>query len=193
MSGPPPPHAAPVPSGGTEKGPGSRRWYREYRRRQGFRLLTLVPEGGVRSLYRQARAWSGEEGEVVDPLALLMDYCQEIMPLPPFEVWELDRAAHPAAHLDEAPPSPAPEAPSEPVTVELRDFEERGSAWTAALNVHPDGDRWRGHIAFHSGPAADRTHATGEIFSEPAARTVRDRFLALDDHTLRAFLRSALP
>lgn len=171
----------------------ARERYREYRRQQGLRLLSLLPEGAVRPLYRRAREWSGVRGDVADPMALLLDFCQEILPLPPFDVWRADRAAHPGAHLDETTAAPGRAGPSPPVTVELRSFEVDGTAWNAALDVRPSGDVWRGHITFHTVDGGSRMYPTGEIFNEGEARAVRNRFLDFDDRTLQAFLRSALP
>lgn len=171
----------------------ARRRYREYRRRQGFRLLSLLPRGAVRPLYRRAREWAVRRGEVADPLTLLLEFCQELLPLPPFDVWREDRSAHPAAHLDESAADPEATGPSPPVTVEVRPFEAGGASWNAALCVHPDGSVWRGHITFHPMDGGSRSYPTGQIFSEDEAGAVRTRFLDFDDRTLRAFLRSALP
>lgn len=167
--------------------------YRDYRRRQGLRLLSLLPEGAVRPLYRRARKRAGRRGAVADPMALLLDFCQEILPLPPFDVWLGDRRAHPAAHLDDGADPSAGGASPTPVTVEVRPFQADGVVWNAALDVRPDGDVWRGHISFRRDEGGSRIHPTGEIFREGEAGAVRDRFLAFDDRTLQAFLRSALP
>lgn len=164
--------------------------YDAYRRQQAIRLLSLLPEGAVRPLYRRAREWAGVEGRVDDPLAILLDFCGEILPLPPFRVWLDDIRAHPTAYLDDVPG--ATEATG-PVTVEVRSFRVADREWHASLNVRPDGEVWRGHITFHTGEGGSSLHPTGEIFREDAAATVRTRFLDFDEHTLRAFLRSALP
>ncbi|HZD03568.1 MAG TPA: hypothetical protein VE173_01585, partial [Longimicrobiales bacterium] len=120
----------------------AQRSYLEYRRRQALELLSLVPEGAVRPLYRQAREWACSRGEVIDPLSLLLDYCDHLLPLLPFEAWMADREAHPAAHLDETGPAVAARRrdPVEPVTVESRTFRMDGREWNALLDVRPDDD-----------------------------------------------------
>lgn len=170
--------------------------YREYRRRQATGLLSLLPEDAVRPLYRHALAWAQAlgKGDPRDPLGLLVTFCEEMLPLPPFEVWMADRAAYPAAHLDEAGAGPAgADAPAgDPVTVAVRDLEAHGERWNAELDVRPDGEVWRGHITFRTSDGS-KAHSTGEIFREGEAFAVRERFLEFDDHTLQAFLRSATP
>jgi len=166
--------------------------YQAYRRRQAAALLSLVPREAIRPLYRQALGGSeaiDAMGEG-DSLALLLSFCEKILPLPSFEVWLSDRRAHPAAHLDEA--GTVPEERQAHVTVETRLLEGFGALWQAELDVRCDDGIWRGHVTFRSADGS-RSHSTGEIFREDAADSVRDRFLEFDDHTLGAFLRSALP
>lgn len=170
----------------------SERAYLEYRRRQALELLSLIPDGAIRPLYRRARELTGSRGEVVDPLGLLLDYCEHLLPLPPFEIWLADRTAHPAAHLDQTGPGRVHRGPAEAVTVETRVFQAGGREWRASLDVRADGDVWRGHITFHAADGA-RPHETGEIFRESEAAEVRNRFLDFDRRTLEAFLRSVLP
>ena len=163
--------------------------YQEYRRRQAAALLSLIPREAIRPLYRYALG--GRQGPAEeDSLALILSFCEKLLPLPPFEVWLSDRRAHPAAHLDEA--GARLEDLQGHVTVEARPVEAFGDLWRADLDVHRDDGIWRGHITYRSADGS-RAHATGEIFREGAADAVRDRFLEFDDHTLKAFLRSALP
>ena len=165
--------------------------YREYRRRQAAALLALVPREGIRPLYRHAldgmRGGAGES----DSLALLLSFCERLLPLPPFDLWLSDQDAHPAAYLDDESGSLREESQGH-VTVETRCLEVPGGRWWAALDVQRDENVWRGHITFHPAEGS-RSHATGEIFSESTADAVRDRFMEFDDRTLTAFLRSSLP
>jgi hypothetical protein len=165
--------------------------YREYRRRQAAELLSFVPREAVRPLYRRAKDEAGGS-ESGDSLGLLTMFCERLLPLPPFDVWLIDRQAHPAAYLDEEERGPRPGQAHDHVTVEVRVLERDGDLWDAELDVRSEGDVCRGHITFRSAGRPE-AHSTGEIFREATAEAVRDRFLEFDDQTLRAFLRSVLP
>lgn len=165
--------------------------YREYRQRQAAALLSLVPQEAIRPLYRLART-EAVASDPRDPLGLLVAFCETLLPLPPFDVWQDDLRAHPAAHLDDADRGPRPKRSHDHVTVEMRPFESCRDRWNAELDVRSEADVWRGHITFRA-TGRPEAHSTGEIFRERTADAVRARFLEFDDHTLRAFLRSVLP
>jgi len=167
--------------------------YHAYRVREARALIGLLPREVIRPLYRKAlRGVSRSDGDVGDPLAVLMDFCESLLPLPPFDVWRRDLERNPSAHLqalDEAPDAPTAAAPE---TLEARSFESRGSRWVARCRAYRDGDAWRGFIAFQSdlgGPV----HRTTLIFREADPAVLRDRFLGFDFVALEAFLRSTLP
>ena len=67
--------------------------YREYRRRQAGSLVSLLPKEGIRPLYARAREWGRKTGMEVekDPLATLLLFVEELLPLPPLEAWLQDR------------------------------------------------------------------------------------------------------
>lgn len=168
--------------------------YREYRSRQAQALVSILPQEAIRPLYSRARVWAGEAGIPLgkDPLATLLLYVQEIIPLPPLEVWLADRVAHLDAHLEEEFASgPAYQRASPPVTVESRGLEMSGRRWRASLNLFRRDDAWRGFITFRR--AGDETGVrTADIFREEEPEEIRDRFLAFHSGTLQAFLRSVL-
>ena len=62
--------------------------YEAYCGQQAAALPAMLPRDGVRALYRSARGQV--TGEVVDPLALLVQECRRVLPLPPFEIWAQD-------------------------------------------------------------------------------------------------------
>ena len=171
--------------------------YDAYRRRQAARLVQMLPKDAVRPLYRRARdeaqrAGTLPEGGEGDPLALLMDFCQRILPLPPFEVWLKDLYAHPDGHLTdlaEAAGGPTAEAPS---TMEVRSVEYNGRPWVATLRSFREQDLWRGYIAFEERDSG-RVHRTAAVFCEDHPSDLRERFLSFESTALEAFLRSALP
>ena len=180
------PGTVPSPVGEVED---LRRRYAAYRRRHATRLMHLMPREAVRPLYRRARAGTGD-GE--DPLELLLGYCEALLPLPPFEVWQEDLIQSPDAHLedlDESPDAPTSEAPS---TVEVRSIVYHGRPWLARLKSYREGGVWRGYIAF-ADEDAGRTHRTAPVFRESDPVALRDRFLSFEPVALEAFLRSALP
>lgn len=167
--------------------------YHAYRIREARALVGLLPREVIRPLYREAlKGVDPDDDAVGDPLAVLMDFCESLLPLPPFEVWQRDIEQNPAAHLhalDEAPDAPTVAAPE---TLEARSFESRGLRWVARCRAFRDGDAWRGFITFQAsvgGPA----HRTTLIFRESDAAVLRERFLGFDLVALEAFLRSTLP
>jgi hypothetical protein len=168
--------------------------YRAYRHRQAQALVSLLPRDAVRPLYARARAWAGEAGIEVgkDPLATLLLFLQEVIPLPPFEVWVADRSENLEAHLEEEFISaPAHRRVSPPVMVESRAMRLSEAQWRASLSVFRRDDAWRGFISFRplgEGPAV----RTADIFREENPEEIRDRFLSLSNRTLQAFLQSLL-
>lgn len=173
--------------------PGLRRLYAEYRRRQASALLGLLSRETIRPLYARAREWASARGvhDGKDPLATLLRYCQEILPLPPFDVWVRDRRENPVAHLREESGWLQGEAP-EAVTVEVRSVRLGEERWTASLRLfHRDG-AWRGYISFRD-VSGNRTVRTADIFREEEPGEIRRRFLSFRPDTLQAFLRSTLP
>lgn len=174
---------------------GLRERYEAYRRRQGAELLSLVPGEGVRAIYRAALE-AGHDELAPDALGRLADFCADLLPLPPFEVWRADFELHRAAHLDEAgerAPYARSRRTTQAVTVELRSFEdEAGLGWYAGLDVRRADGAWRGRISFHRG-GGSRQYRTADVFREEDADAVRTRFANFDEVTLRAFLRSVLP
>ncbi len=168
--------------------------YRAYRARQAQGLVSILPRDAIRPLYAQARSWAGEVGVEVgkDPLATLLLFLQEILPLPPFEIWLKDRGEYLEAHLEEEFTSaPAHHRASPPVTVESRAMTLGQSQWRASLNLFRRDEVWRGFISFRpvgNGPGV----RTADIFREEDPDEIRSRFLAYQPHTLQAFLRSVL-
>jgi hypothetical protein len=166
--------------------------YRAYRHRQARGLVGMLPREAIRPLYRRARR-AGYGGDAPgDPLAALVDYCETILPLPPFERWCEDRSAWPTAHLQDLDDSAAAPTAEAPTTVEARPFELDGTPWVAYLRSFRDGAVWRGYIAFED-PHSGRVHRTALIFRESDPADLRDRFLDFEQVALEAFLRSALP
>ena len=168
--------------------------YRAYRLRQAQGLISLLPREAIRPLYSRARAWAGENGIALgkDPLATLLLFAQEIIPLPPLEIWMADRADHLDAHVEEEfASSPAHRHDSPPVTVASRGLEMSGRRWHASLRLFRRDEAWRGFIAFRS-PGEGPGLRTADIFREEEPEAIRDRFLAFHAGTLEAFLRSVL-
>jgi hypothetical protein len=166
--------------------------YRAYRKRQARGLVRLLPKEAVRPLYRRALRAGLGDAMSSDPLATLVDYCETLLPLPPFELWCEDRVASPAAHLldlDDSAAAPTAEAPT---TVEARVFDFEGTSWIAHLRSFRDGTAWRGFITFEE-RASRRVHKTALIFRESDPADLRERFLEFEAGALIAFLRSALP
>ncbi|MFC1574526.1 hypothetical protein ACFL3Z_00410 [Gemmatimonadota bacterium] len=158
-------------------------------------MVSLLPKEAIRPLYARAREWAREIGVEVekDPLATLLLFLQEILPLPPFEAWLADRTHHLDAHLkEEFESAQAHRRASPPVTVESRGMELDGRRWRATLNLFRRDEAWRGFIAFRplAGPGGVRT---ADIFREEDPDEIRNRFLSFHSQTLQAFLRSVLP
>jgi hypothetical protein len=125
--------------------------YGEYCRRQAQGLVSLLPRDAIRPLYAKARAWAKDvdlrSGK--DPLATLLLYLREILPLPPFEVWLTDRSEYLEAHLEEEFTSPpAQRRTPPPVTVASRGLTLGEARWLATLNIFRRNDAWRGFISF---------------------------------------------
>lgn len=164
------------------------RWYALYRRRQARRLLDLLPREAVRPLYRAAAARS----EHPDPLERLVAYCADILPLPPFEVWASDLAAHPDAHLrdwDDAIDAPTA---GEPATLAVRELRRAAEVWRVRLMGFAEAGSWRAYLTFH-GPSVHDAFHTACVFQEATAGALRDRFRGFDDPIIEGFLRSCLP
>ena len=154
-------------------------------------LVGLLPREVIRPLYRRASRSAERNGDVAsDPLALLLDFCEGLLPLPPFEVWRDDLERNPSEHrrtLHDAADAPTAAAPE---TLEARSFESRGQRWTAHCRAFRDGDAWRGYIVFRS-EVAGPAHRTTLIFRESDPAALRERFTEFDLTALEAFLRSA--
>jgi hypothetical protein len=175
--------------------------YLAYCSDQGRELLNIIPREGVRSLLRHFRLNGGvhpyadrvEDADDRGTLYWLAERAMEILPLPPFDVWVQDFHASRFEYATVPGPPMAPEAPDgEPVTVELRSIRRGESEWVASLGVRTLGERWVGHIRFHS-PGEPKVFTTGEIFREPSPIDIRQRFRDFDERTLKAFLNSVLP
>ncbi len=167
--------------------------YSAYRARQARELVSLLPQEAIRPLYRRAvRALPNPGDPVGDPLSILVTYCEELLPLPPFGVWMDDVTRHPTAYLDDLNDSAAAPTASAPETLEGRVLEYRGEPWVAHLRGFRDRDAWRGFIAFED-DASRSVHRTALIFREAGPAELRSRFLSFESIALEAFLRSALP
>lgn len=171
--------------------------YEGYRRRQAARLVQMLPRDAVRPLYRRAREEArrsgtlGEGGED-DPLALLVAFCHDLLPLPPFEVWLADLHAHPDGHLTDLAESAEGPTAETPSTMEVRQVEYNGRPWLARLRSFREQELWRGYIAFEERDSG-RVHRTAAVFCEDHPADLRERFLSFESTALEAFLRSALP
>ena len=166
--------------------------YRAYRRRQARALLHLVPREAIRPLYRRAlRTRSGEEAHA-DPMAALVAYCEQLLPLPPFEAWCEDVRRNPDAHVDGGDDIAVAPTSDAPLTQASREIVLGERRWSAHLRSYRDDSGWRGFIAFEDA-LTNRVHRTASIFRESRAEDVRERFASFESSTLVAFLRSALP
>jgi hypothetical protein len=166
--------------------------YQAYRKRQARGLIRLLPREAVRPMYRRALEAGYGDRTPADPLAALVDYCETLLPLPPFEQWAEDLERFPAAHLRDLDDSAAAPTAEAPTTVEARLFEFAGNPWIAYLRSYRDGAAWRGYIAFEDRHSR-RVHRTALIFREVDPADLRERFLGFESVALEAFLRSALP
>lgn len=175
--------------------------YEAYCNQQAAALPALLPREGVRALYRSARA--RVTGEISDPLALLLEECRRVLPVPPFEVWAEDYARNRRPYLEEMEQGAGP-AKSAPVTVDLRRLQHAGRSWVAGLSVFHEPPSWRGFITFHpeveaevaaSADASTATiprHRTADVFRADRSEDVRERFQSFTETTLQAFLRSSI-
>lgn len=169
--------------------------YAEYRSRQARALIGMLPQEAVRPLYRRARTVAdgvptGAEDQ--DPLERLLRFCDQLLPLPPFEVWLEDLRRSPEAHLGDLDGSADVPGPASPATLVARRFTPGGRAWVARLRAFRDDGAWRGFIAFEQ-EGTGRVHRTSLIFREPGPADLRERFLGFEPATLEAFLRSSRP
>ena len=170
-----------------------RRQYEGYRIRQARALVRLLPKEAIRPLYRRAILNGGLGGVAqIDPLAVLVRYCESLLPLPPFESWVEDVTLHPVAHLRDLDDSADVPTATAPATMEARLFEHHGDPWIAHLRSFRDGDTWRGFIAFEE-RRSGQVHSTALVFRESDPADLRERFLGFEPAALDAFLRSALP
>ena len=175
-----------------------RRRYADYRRRQARALLSIIPREGVRPLYRRALRCDGEGAtapKASDSLEALLVTCEEILPLPPFDVWMEDLGQYPLAHLVELDQSAEAPTAEVPVTLAARSIHARCRPWKARLVAFRDGCVWRGFIDFQSLPegAPPLRSRTALVFREASPSELRSSFLAFTDAALAAFLRSTLP
>jgi len=170
--------------------------YRAYRVRQAWGLIRMLPREVIRPLYRRALLKEGVPApRSTDSLAVLLEYCEGLLPLPPFEVWMEDVTLHPVAHLHDLDDSAEVPTATAPVTMEARLFDYVGEPWIAHLRSFRDGGTWRGYIAFQeqSSGTSGRVHRTALVFRESDPADLRERFLSFEPAALGAFLRSALP
>jgi len=152
----------------------------------------MMPREAVRPLYRRALRGMDAASLGEDPMMRLVEFCETLLPLPPFEVWVADVRRNPGAHLlDLQDAADAPSAMA-PATLEARRLDRKGSSWVARLRGYRDHDAWRGFIAFEDA-SAGTVHSTALIFRERDASALRERFLSFESATLEAFLRSSLP
>lgn len=165
--------------------------YLAYRKRQARALLGMMPRQAIRPLYRRCAGKAA--GRIHDPMETLVSCCEELLPLPPFEVWLEDFAAAPEAHWNDLEGSPGAPSAAEPATVEALRFRRGGETWTARLRASRDEDGWRGLIVFEEDEGSLDVYRTTHVFREPTLGDLRDRFRSFDSGSLEAFLRSTLP
>ena len=168
--------------------------YEGYCRQQVSFLLGIIPREAVRPLYRRARTWATERGfhESKDPMSTLRGFCRDVLPLPPFEVWQLDYENHRAAHVSAGIERSPLAEPMSPIAVDFRRIEHEAEAWQGTLEVYRGGNAWRGLIRFQR-DGEEGHFRTGEIFCEDDLQDLRDRFISFTAPTMSAFLRSTLP
>ena len=178
--------------------------YQQYRLREAQAFLHLIPRAGVRPLYGAAREWAKTRGQhdSREPMAALIAYVLETLPLPPFDIWLGDFEGNRFEHTVVRSRHPSSGTVARPTAVDRRLVRHRTRRWSASLELSRDGSRWRGCIAFESARAdaqpesrADSKDAfrTADIFVEQDPRVIRDRFREYREETLRGFLRSVLP
>lgn len=167
--------------------------YQAYRRRQARSLVGMLPREAVRPLYRRALRDSEGPSDGDDPMGLLLASCEELLPLPPFDVWLDDLRARPDAHWRDMEGSAEAPTATAPATIDVRDFARGASRWMARLRGFRDHDTWRGFIAFEEEHRSGPVYRTTLVFRESGPSELRDRFRGFDSGSLEAFLRSALP
>ena len=165
--------------------------YEAYCAQQAAALPALLPREWVRALYRDARATVART--VTDPLALLVQHCRNVLPLPPFEVWMEDYRRDRRPYLEALGVEASGPRRDAPVTVELRPFEHAGESWCAGLALFHEPPGWQGFIRFHREGAVDGAQRTADVFLADTPEAVRVRFRSFSPNTLQAFLRSTLP
>jgi hypothetical protein len=168
-----------------------RRRYAAYRLGQARSLVGMMPRAAVRPLYRRARR-ADTDCDDSDPLRELVDFCERLLPLPPFEVWLRDLDQHPDAHLTDLDNAVNTPGPTSPATLEARALRRLEREWIVRLKGFRDREVWRGFIAFEDS-ATGQVHRTALIFREAGPADLRERFLSFESAALGAFLRSALP
>lgn len=187
-----PPRAGPARTP-ARHGSGLETRYARYREREVAGFLSVIPREGVRPLYREALRWAARTDRAMpdkEPMAVLVAYLGENLPLPPFEVWLRDLRSHPEAHAEAA--WRAEPSPDGPVTVAVRPLHGEDGVWYAALEIESNGADWKGAISFHREGQESR-YRTARIFVENSPTAVKERFLGFDEVTLAAFLRSVRP
>jgi hypothetical protein len=169
------------------------RRYQAYRSRQAARFLHLLPRDAIRPLYRRALvAMGGDTDAARDPLAVLTDFCEGLLPLPPFDVWLDDLRRHPEGHLrdlEESVDAPTADAPA---TLEVRRMEAQGRSWQVRLRSFRDDAAWRGFMSFQEDEGGPAYH-TAAVFREADPVELVERFRSFEPSALEAFLRSSLP
>ena len=134
----------------------------------------------------------------MDPLALLVERCREVLPLPPFEVWVEDYLRDRRPYLEEMERGVVGPGRGSPVTIDLRRIAREDQTWVGGPYLFRESPDWRWFITFN--PESDQTEEpppalrrTADVFRESRGDDVRDRFRSFSEDTLQAFLRSALP
>lgn len=135
--------------------------YEAYCQQQVTLLLEIIPSEAVRPLYRRARTWATEEGfhESKDPMSTLRSFCREVLPLPPFEVWQLDYANHRVAHVSAGVERSPLAEPMEPIRGRCPSDRARGGAMArnargvpgrgCVAGAHSIPARWRRRLLPH--------------------------------------------
>lgn len=72
-----------------------------------------------------------------DPLAVLLEYCEELLPLPPFDVWMEDVRRNPSDHLRDLDDSADAPTAAAPATLEVRTFEWLNQSLVRAPEIVP--------------------------------------------------------
>ncbi|TVP55746.1 MAG: hypothetical protein EA351_09785 [Gemmatimonadales bacterium] len=160
--------------------------YERYRRCEAQELLALIPREGLRSIWRHRRAETRHEPPREGAsLEELREVTEELLPLPPYEVWVRSYLSDRRPYLQRMGIPAAPARP-DPVTVSTREM--RDEIW-AHLHLRRSDRGWVGFMSFH-GPATNSSHRTGEIFRGDGPDEILDRFHEFTRPTLEAFFRS---